>query len=297
MKPSLDHVLLTRFNLPSKGHESMVRAQENWLRNRVALFERYCLPSVLAQTSRNFSWIIYCDPQSPEWLLEWVRDHERRGSFTARFREEVAGEDLIGDILAVVGDDHGADLLTTNLDNDDGLAADFVERLQGAGRRGERTAIYIGDGLIRHGDALLYERVDNHNAFCSVRESWDAPVTCWIDWHNLLPARMPAVVLRGGPGWLQVVHGANVSNRVHGRLASPGRHRAAFHGLLDDLPEPGARQIVREALWSAPARVLREGGRATAKVTISAIAGRRGLDRAKVVWTLARRRLSGLERR
>lgn len=297
MKASLDHVLLTRFNLPSKGHESMVRAQENWLKNRVALFERYCLPSVLAQTSRDFSWIIYFDPQSPEWLLEWVRDHERGGNFIPRYREEVSGNDLISDIRAVVGDDHGADLLTTNLDNDDGLAADFVARLQGAGRRGERTAIYIGDGLIRRGDALLYKRIDHHNAFCSVRESWDEPVTCWSDWHNLLPARMPAVVLRGSPGWLQVVHGANVSNRVHGRLTCPSRHRAAFHGLLDDLPEPGGREVAREALVSAPARALREGGRTAAKVTISAIGGKRGLDRAKVAWTLARRHLSGLERR
>ena len=55
MRIDLDHVLLTRFNLPSKGHESLVRAQENWLRNRVVLFERYCLPSVAAQTCRSFS--------------------------------------------------------------------------------------------------------------------------------------------------------------------------------------------------------------------------------------------------
>ena len=291
MKADLDHILLTRFNLPSRGHESLVRAQEHWLKNRVVLFERYCLPSVMAQTCQNFSWIIYFDPQSPAWLLDWVQGHEQQGHFSPYFREEVAGKDLLSDIRAVAGDRHGTDLLTTNLDNDDGLAIDFVTRLQGTARIGDRTAVYIGDGLIRGGDALLYKRVDPHNAFCSVRESWDAPVTCWIDWHNLLPDQMPAVVLRGSPGWLQVVHGANVSNRVHGRLTYPTQYRAAFPGLLDDLPEPGMRQIASDTLLSVPGRAIREGGRATAKAVISKIAGRRGLDRVKATLTSVRRRL------
>lgn len=292
MKSNLDHILLTRFNLPSKGHESMVRAKENWLKNRVMLFERYCLPSVMGQTCQDFSWIIYFDPQSPPWLLDWIRGHEREGHFIPHFREEVPREDLLGDIRAVAGDDHGTELLTTNLDNDDGLAVDFVERLQGTARVADRTAVYIGDGLIRCGDAQLYAHLDPHNAFCSVRESWDAPVMCWVDWHNLLPERMPAVVLRGSPGWLQVVHGANVSNRVHGCLTYPSRHRAAFPGLLDGVPEPGIRQIAGDRLVMAPGRAVREGGRAAAKAAISKVAGKRGLDRAKVAWTSTRRLLS-----
>ncbi len=288
MTANLDHVLLTRFNLPSKGHESLVRAQENWLKNRVVLFERYCLPSVLAQTCRSFSWIIYFDPESPVWLVDWIRSHEQWGNFIPYFREEVTGNDLLSDIRAVVGEQR-CELLTTNLDNDDGLAVDFVARLQDATRGGVRTAVYIGDGLIRRGDELLYRRVDPYNAFCSVRESWDAPVTCWTDWHNLLPTRMPALVLRGDPGWLQVVHGANVSNRVHGRLANPMQHRTAFPELLDDLPVPGMLQVAKDTLLSAPGRAIRERGRAGAKAVISKVAGRRGLDRAKTMWTSAGR--------
>lgn len=291
MSASYDHVLLTRFNLPSKGHESLIRGQENWLKNRVGLFERYCLPSVLAQTCRRFSWIIYFDPQSPEWLLDWVRDHEQREHFRPYFREEVAEPDLLTDIEALARRPRSAELLTTNLDNDDGVAVDFVERLQSAtqGVR-DRTAVYIGDGLIHCGDAV-YKHFDPHNAFCSVREPWDRPVTCWADWHNLLPKKMPAVVLRGDPGWLQVVHGANVSNRVHGRRTYPAQHWAAFPGLLGDLPNPGIRQFTRDALVSVPGRAIRESGRATAKVVISKIVGKKGLDRAKVMWASGRWRL------
>lgn len=290
MRIRLDHVLLTRFNLPSKGHESLVRAQENWLRDRVVLFERYCLPSVTAQTCRGFSWIIYFDPHSPEWLLDWVHRHEQRGHFNPCFREEVSRENLLSDIGAVIGPQRSTELLTTNLDNDDSLATDFVARIQAAARVGDRTAVYIGGGLIRRGDAL-YRHFDRYNAFCSVRELWDAPVTCWADWHNLLPEHMPAVVLRDNPGWLQVVHGANVSNRVRGHRTHPVQYRAVFPGLLDDLPEPPIGQIARDALISGPGRAVREGGRVTTKAVVYKVAGRRGLDRVKVMWTSARRYL------
>jgi hypothetical protein len=290
MRVGFDHVLLTRFNLPSKGHESLVRAQESWLRNRVVLFERYCLPSVAAQTSRGFSWIIYFDPQSPESLLDWVHGHEQKGHFHPYFREEVATENLVSDIRAVIGHQRSAELITTNLDNDDSVAADFAARIQAAPHAGDRTAVYVGDGLIRRGDAL-YRHVDRYNAFCSVRESWDAPVTCWADWHNLLPEHMPAVVLRGDPGWLQVIHGVNVSNRVRGYRTHPSQHRAIFPGLLDDLPEPPIRKIARDAFIFFPARALRESGRAATKAAVYKVAGRNGLDRFKLVWTSARRHL------
>ena len=294
-------MLLTRFNLPSHGHESLIREQENWLRNRVALFERYCLPSVAAQTCRDFSWIIYFDPQSPRWLREWIADHERQGHFWAIFRAEVPRTDLIGDIRTVVDEPHGAEprtttaeprtttaeLLTTNLDNDDSIAVDFVARLQAVERVGERSAVYLADGVICRGDRL-YRRVDRYNAFCSVRETWAQPITCWATWHNLLRDLMPTVVLRGTPGWLQVVHGANVSNRVRGRLTGVARHRAAFPGLLDALPEPTVTRRARDALVAVSVRTLREGGRAAAKAALTRVAGKRGIDRVKLLLARAR---------
>lgn len=288
MTTELDHVLLTRFNLPSPGHESLIREQEDWLRNRVALFERYCLPSVAAQTCRDFSWIIYFDPQSPRWLRDWSADHEHQGHFRAVFRAEVPRTDLISDLRTVVGAPHGAELLTTNLDNDDSIAVDFVARLQAVERIGARSAVYLADGVICRGDRL-YQRVDRYNAFCSVRETWAQPVTCWANWHNLLRASMPAVVLRGAPGWLQVVHGANVSNRVRGRLTGVAQHRAAFPGLLDELPEPTVLRRASDALVAVPVRTLKEGCRAAAKAALTTVAGKRGIDRMKLFLASIRR--------
>jgi len=244
---------------------------------------------VLAQTRRDFSWLVYFDPASPGWLLEWIRDHERRASFTPLFREEVPRADLLADIRAVAGDRPG-DLLTTNLDNDDGLARDFVARLQDAAVPAGRAALYVGDGLIVRGDRV-YRRLDRYNAFCSVRETWDEPVTCWSDWHIGLADHMPAVVLRGDPGWLQVVHGRNVSNRVRGRRTRPSAHAGAFPALLEGLPDPGRPELVADTLAGGPGRVLREAGRAAVKAVVRGVLGREALDRVKFLAAWARRRV------
>lgn len=286
MVRTLQHAILTRFNLPSGGHESLVRARDGWLRERVGLFERFCLPSVRAQTSQDFAWLVYFDPESPRWLREWI-DERHPGAFRPVFRAEVPRDVLLADIAAAFGHRGAGDLLTTNLDNDDSLARDFVARVQAAGRRGERTAVYVGDGLIAT-PTRLYRRVDPHNAFCSVREEGRDPVTCWSDWHNRLPDHMPTIVLRGDPGWLQTVHGGNVSNRVRGRRVGPGAYRDAFPGLLDPLPEPRSADLLRDALLATPGRQLGEAGRAAVKVVVGRSAGREGLDRAKTAWAAVR---------
>jgi hypothetical protein len=281
MKADLNHVLLTRFNLPSGGVESLIRAHDGWLRSRVELFERYCLPSVRSQTDWDFHWIIYFDPESPQWFMDWIDSHRAEGIFIPRFRASVSPEELAADIRSLVYVPRSG-LATTNLDNDDALAIDFAERVQAVGPLAERTALYLTHGLIRspHG---LYRRTDRTNAFCSVIESWDDPQTCWADWHNRLGLAMPVRELGGTAAWLQVVHGANVSNRVHGLLTSPSRYARLFPDLVDDVPEPTLLGLARDRLVTAPSRVLRDSTRAAAKKLILALGGKDGLNRVKAL--------------
>jgi hypothetical protein len=289
MTPQLDHVIVTRFNLPSRGHESLIRARHNWLEDRIRLFERHCLPSVAGQTCRSYSWIIYFDPQSPRWLQEWIGRHAAQGHFQPIFKEEVHRADLLDDVRGVLGRPHGSRLLTTNLDNDDCLARDFVARLQEAAVAvPDRAAVYLADGLIKRGD-MVFRRLDRHNAFHSVSEPWTDPVTCWVDWHNMLGEHMPVVVVRGAPAWLQVVHGSNVSNRVRGRRIDPAEYRDAFPGQLEDLPVPTTTDLAKDALVALPARTIREVGRAAAKASLSRFGGKETLDRVKTLWTATSR--------
>jgi N-acetylglucosaminyl-diphospho-decaprenol L-rhamnosyltransferase len=286
-RSGLDHVLLTRFNLPSVGPESVIRGQNGWLRERVGLFDEYCAPSVRNQTSRNFSWIIYFDPESPDWLRERISVYQAEGLFRPIFRATVSHEELLADIRSTVGPAPAGTLITTNLDNDDGLASDFVERLQSVVAPHSRAALYLVNGLIgSQGDLFL--RHDPNNAFCSVRESWADPVACWTDQHPLLGRHMPVVEIGGAPGWLQVVHGSNVSNRIRGRLVSPAPYAGNFGTLLEGWVPPSRQRMIGDRLLAGPRRAVRESVRAGLKWAVIRVLGRAGIDRIKlrvIGWT------------
>jgi hypothetical protein len=288
MTSAINHVLLTRFNLPSAGAERFIRARENWLKQRVALFEKYCVPSVRSQTVADLKWIIYLDPASPDWLKSRMLELSNSGLFAPIYREQVQRSELLADINSVV-DTRGKRLVTTNLDNDDGLARNFAERVQVVSAGRTRQVVYVDYGLII-GNQKLYLRRDRRNAFCSVAEPWDAPVTCWSEWHTELEKTMAAVHLRGEPGWLQVIHGDNVSNRIRGRRVSPVGYRASFSGFLDDLPQPSASERAAERLVYGPRRGLRESGRALAKGTIRTVFGRGGVEAVNARWNAVRSR-------
>lgn len=275
----VDHVLLTRFNLPTQGVEGLIRARDGWLHNRVKLFERYCAPSVAGQT-RPVRWIIYLDPETPRWLRDRLAPYVQRGLFRPVFRAAVSQQDLLADIAEHVPRTADA-LVTSNLDNDDGLALDFSERITSLTTRDPRVVIYLSRGLIRTADDL-FVRIDRRNAFCSVREPWESAVTAWSEYHNEFPRVMPALEVGGPPGWLQVVHDANVSNRVRGRLIDPRHHRDRFGDLLDDLPSPTNAEIVQDTLLRFPVRTLRDGGRSAVRATGLRLLGKDRYQRAKL---------------
>jgi hypothetical protein len=279
MASNIDHVLLTRFNLPSLGPEGVIRATKDWLERRTALFESYCLASVRAQTCQNFAWLIYFDPESPEWLMSRIESHAREGIYIPVFRTSLDPVEIISDIMAA-GCRNTSRLMTTRLDNDDALAVNFIERLQEVEPQAEGTAIYIANGLIKSG-SRLYLRTDKRNAFCSVLEDWASASTCWSNWHNLLEKNMRPLVLYGEPGWLQVIHGANVSNRVRGRLISPRKYHGLFPSHLDDVSSPKAVDLVSDLTIARPRRFARESVRAMAKFAIIRTTGTAGLDRVK----------------
>ncbi|MGN6404928.1 glycosyltransferase [Sinomonas sp.] len=277
---AVDHVILTRFNLPSPGYERSVRERDGWLEKRVSLFERYCLPTVSAQSTQAFSWIAYFDPASPMWLRERIEAWSAKGPLTPIFRSEVSADQLVSDLADVSGA-RTRTLVTTNVDNDDAIARDFVERIQGLAEHGSTAAIYLARGLIG-AVPFVYRRTDRVNAFCSVSSSWEDAATCWKDWHNELHRHMPVKLGWGEPAWLQVIHGTNVSNRVHGTMVSPSAYAALFPGIFEDgWLQPSGVDRVLDSSVRRPLRWGREAARGAAKRVIVATAGRTALDRVR----------------
>jgi hypothetical protein len=288
MPGEVDHVLLTRFNLPSVGFESIIRAQDGWLKDRIELFERYCIPSVQAQTCQAFHWIAYFDPESPEWLKSRIQSHVDDKLYTPIFRSSVSLTELTEDMLNVTGG-KASRLITSNLDNDDALAVDFVARLQKAAPERGRTAIYLARGVIKS-KSHLYLRVDKTNAFASVADDWPPSYSCWSDWHTRLGKSMPTLELYGEPAWFQVVHGRNVNNRVRGRLTSPSKYDYLFPGLLDEIQTPNPQEYAIDTFVARPRRFARDSGRTVGKNIALRLLGKDSLDKTKVLLASLRGR-------
>ena len=180
-------------------------------------------------------------------------------------------------------------LITSNLDNDDAIAIDFVERLQKAAPERGRTAIYLAHGVIKS-KSHLYLKADKTNAFASVADDWPPSYFCWSDWHTMLGKSMPTLELHGEPAWLQVVHGRNVTNRIRGRLTSPSKYVHLFPGLLDEIATPKPLEYITDTLVARPRRFARESARIIAKNILRRLLGKESLDRTKVLLASLRGR-------
>ena len=105
-------------------------SQEN-LDYRLLLFQALCLPSVLAQTTQNFTWILVVDKDLPveyqNSLHELVK--RRRESYLWEYdkKSDIKGLGWLSPWI-----NSGVEyILTTNLDDDDALPRSFLESTQG----------------------------------------------------------------------------------------------------------------------------------------------------------------------
>lgn len=252
------HVFMTRFNLPANRVERSIFSPE-WLEGRMHLFEAYTVPSVRAQTREGLGWVVYLDQLgTPDWLRARMAELSEELPLRPIYLDRPLDRQMIHQHVREVSDRTDGRVITSNLDNDDGLAADFVDRVRQLTPSSGTAALYLVHGLILHREKV-YLRRDPDNAFSAVVDDIGSADfrTCWAGVHNQLESLMPALRDAGPPGWLQVVHGANVSNRVGGRLSDPATYADRFPGLIEDLPPLSARDRLRD-LAASPCRVGRD---------------------------------------
>lgn len=255
------HVLITRFNLATPGRESDIRNRCGWLTQRFDLFERYCLPSVAAQTKCDFHWVIYFDKDTPTEFKARIESLRSVFPFIPFFTE-LFPSDGWRRSLAETFPQRSRMLLTTRLDNDDSLANDFVERLHAAmeDRPPPCSSLNFINGYVLCGPAL-YRLRHSSNPFFSWFEPWDARTLTALAVHHMRIAAAGPVRQIGGPGvWMQNVHETNVSNKVRGRRTGgaelTGRFPAA---VMEQLREPARSEILLQRALLEPIRDLRDG--------------------------------------
>ena len=65
-------------NLYAQDKHDLPTRTDRWLEHRFEVFERYCLPSVAAQTSGNFTWLCLFDAATPESCRRRIEGYKAR---------------------------------------------------------------------------------------------------------------------------------------------------------------------------------------------------------------------------
>lgn len=250
------HFILTRFNIfiwtkDKNGNKVRTRA---WIEHRFALFERFCLPSIKAQTCKDFEWIVLFDSSTPEefkakidqyreacpQLIPVFVEPQKGRQFASLFKTEVLSR------LSCRSSQEGDRVLTTYLDNDDALNVRYVEDAQ------QRTLsmpfgafLYYTDGYQLFTDRMYLMRICHpRNHFVSVVENASPEVlkTIYGYGSHYFIDRIPGATVERVPDlpmWCEVVHEKNMGNDAYSikarRVKEGGEVLTKDFGLQEDV--------------------------------------------------------------
>ena len=194
-----------------------------------------CAPSIANQTVQTFEWLVFFDPETPTDALDrfWqIVGH--RTNVRVCFCEEWNREAIVASINTIA--EPGIDwIVSTRLDNDDGLHENFVSRLHAEVRVGQREFLNYPLGYVVANDCAYLYRHES-NAFISFSEPMDGVQTPFVMSHELLSDIGPVRQIEAPPYFYQLVHGGNFSNKVRGTRVPIAEARRGCENLKFALP-------------------------------------------------------------
>ncbi len=217
------HYLITRFNLRvdvwnvTKNNEKLLT--DEWMDNRMWLFENFCFPTILSQTNQNFDWLLYFDSNTKEIyknkIINLVSNHnnikvlfvDAMPSFMPELLKNIAQETK--DIPY---------LITTRIDNDDSIHIDFINEVQKQFNQQEYRAIDFINGysLQIEPKYLLGKKDQLFNPFISLIEKNENSKTVFYQDHRLWKRDKNVTQISKKRLWLSIIHQRNKINRFDG---------------------------------------------------------------------------------
>jgi hypothetical protein len=205
------HVILTRFNVKI---EQAPAASTEWLDDRFSLFERFCLPSVQAQTCGNFVWVVFCDPDIPARYRNRIREYAKWPTLRPIYFRHTFEQGMVRAAVAELARGY-THLITSRLDNDDAICRTFVASVQARFHRQGFEFLNFTNGYV-WSEGRVWSARHESNPFISLVEDAADYSTVYCGNHMELDQQGPVVQIPEPAGWLQVVHGRNLANRVWG---------------------------------------------------------------------------------
>ncbi|UCG35576.1 MAG: hypothetical protein JSW17_01900 [Candidatus Omnitrophota bacterium] len=225
---TFNHFLITRFNvISSEGFDQKYPADRNiiygsrYLQYRFDLFDKYCYPTVRAQSAKNFKWIVFFGFLTPEIFHKKIKEYAKWPNFIPVYIDEFNIE-----ILKKINNEYKTGnpqfLITTRLDSDDGICNDYLQMVQDNFKEQSFQIINFYWGYyLSHPIGKLYLRGRVDSTFLSLIEKTDRAETVWL--RNIAHYRlhgiykpqglMKNIILKDKPAWVVVFHGRNLANK------------------------------------------------------------------------------------
>ncbi len=252
------HLLLTRFNV-RESEEDRLALNEEWLEQRIRLFEMYCLPSIKGQTDKNFKWVLLLDGGTPE----------RFKALESRYAQEV-GCELHFEYLASWYDcinhapvlskyiDAGSDfLVTSRIDSDDALACNYISDVKKQLKPVEKPEFFSFTNGAQHfeQEGVTYSVRHKLNHFVTLIEplsgSGSEEFYSVLRYNHTELSKHHRVnyIKTTEPMWLEVVHGNNLINGYTPKYKYSqfkADANALFGISIEKLPAPEAKKCLRK---------------------------------------------------
>lgn len=195
---------------------------EEWLDRRFDLFEKYCLPSFIAQTNKDFVWLCLFDKETPARFVSRIEKYkEQCPQFKPCFYDEAEMWDWIGCTRSIIEGYLTDDIeyvITTSLDNDDAIHKDMMDCIQKEFEGNPQDAVYsFKHGYQLYEDfGLAFEAEVVHNHFISLSEKNSGDLKLIIDkWHmDIYKETSPIYLESDKPFWIEYMQSNIAENDI-----------------------------------------------------------------------------------
>ncbi len=224
MSGKFTHYLITRFNVPVKNWDKDKAGRPTldaaWMQERIELFRTYCVPSIASQDQKDFTWIVYCDSESPDDALQIIQQEVGHVQ-GAHVRLAMDFDALLVDLRALLAEAATPYVMTSRLDNDDGLGRHAIQLIQSHFVAEHQVIINLTGGVLYDiRQKILTElRHTALNHYGSLIEYVNPGLACRTVLgfpHHQPPPDFRVVDVPCRRAWLKIIHDRNLKSRTAG---------------------------------------------------------------------------------
>ena len=219
------HYLVTRFNVPvnnwNKDKSGHTTLDDAWMKHRLSLFNRYCVPTIRAQSEQEFQWILYCDINTkPGDLLEIEKSvSDIHG---ASVRKVAHPDEMITDLKQLISFAATPYVITSRVDNDDGLGNNYVKIIREHFKETDNVLLNFTGGILYDLNKKVMTQMKNSqwNHYTSLIEEKKSPEklqTVLGFPHDNPPPDISIENISSKGNWLKIIHERNVKSQLKGK--------------------------------------------------------------------------------